>query len=155
MTRHLDEELLQLKTRLLERGGCAERAIEQAIQGLIKRETARFDEVHRLEERIDEAHLAVDDACIELLARRQPMANDLRWVVAVIKINSDLERIGDQAVNIAQNAALYLEKDPIKPLVDIPKMAALTRNMLQRSLDAFSARDAHAARASPSRARRT
>ena len=137
MSRHLDEELSQIKTQLLEMGGCVEKAVEEAIQGLIRRETERLDEVHRLEDRIDDAHLAVDEACIALLARQQPMANDLRWVVAVLKINADLERMGDQAVNIAQNAALYLEKDPIKPLVDIPKMAQIVQRMVRESLDAL------------------
>jgi phosphate transport system protein len=146
MSRHLDEELSQLKTLLLEMGGCVEKAIEEAIQGLIKRESSRLEEVHALEKRIDDSHLKVDEACIGLLARQQPMANDLRWVVAVLKINADLERMGDQAVNIAQNAALYLEKDPIKPLVDIPKMAQSVQLMVRESLDALVRLDEKLAR---------
>lgn len=146
MSRHLDEELSKVKNLLLEMGGCVEKAIEEAIQGLIKRDTTRFQAVHALEKRINDSQLEVDEACIGLLARQQPMANDLRWVVAVLKINADLERMGDQAVNISQNAQLYLEKDPIKPLVDIPKMGQNVQQMVRESLDALVRLDENLAR---------
>ncbi len=146
MTRHLDEELAQLKAQLLEMGGCAEKAIDEATQALIRRDESRLQTVHDLEKKIDESHVAVDEACLNLLARQSPMANDLRWVVAVLKINSDLERIGDQAVNIAQNAKRYLASEPIKPLVDLPRMGQVVQRMVRESLDALVRLDEKLAR---------
>jgi phosphate transport system protein len=118
-------------------GGCAEKALLEATQALMARDSGRLARVHELESRIDELHIAVDQACLNLLACQAPMANDLRWVVAVLKINSDLERMGDQAVNIAQNAQRYLSAEPIKPLVDLPRMSLAVQEMVRTALDAL------------------
>lgn len=142
MERHFDSELRQLKEKILAMGGCVERAIEEATQALIERKPERFENVFELEKSINQAHLAVDDECLKLLARQSPLAADLRLVVAIIKINTDLERMGDQAVNIAHNGRHYLQEPPLKPLIDIPRMAAEVRGMTRDALDAFVRQDA-------------
>lgn len=137
MWRHIDDELAELKNQLLEMGGCVERALEEAVTALLTRDATRLSVVHQFEQKIDQAHMDVDSACLKLLARQSPLAHDLRWVVAVIKINTDLERMGDQAVNIAQSSERYLSAEPLKPLIDIPKMAKVVQMMVRKSLDAL------------------
>jgi phosphate transport system protein len=141
MDRHLDAELQKLKELILSMGGNVEQAIEEATQALILREPTRLDKVFELEEMINQAHLQVDESCISLLARQSPMAADLRWIVAIMKINTDLERMGDQAVNISHNGRHYLTEPALKPLVDLPQMALEVRTMVRESLDAFVNRD--------------
>src|ERR1700746_2258150 len=114
MDRHFDAELQKLKELILSRGGNVEQAIEQATQALILREPARLDKVFELEDLINKAHIQVDENCINLLARQAPMAADLRLIVAIMKINTDLERMGDQAVNISHNAKRYLAEPALK-----------------------------------------
>jgi phosphate transport system protein len=135
--RHSDIELKSLKEKILAMGGQVERAIEEAVNGLVDREPKHFDEVQRIEKTVNQSHIEVDEACVRLLARQAPVATDLRLVIAVIKINTDLERMGDQAVNISHNGRHYLEGPPIKPLVDLPKMAEEVRLMVRQALDAF------------------
>jgi phosphate transport system protein len=141
MERHFDGELKTLKEKILAMGGMVEKAIEEATLGLVNREPQRFDAVHKLEGRINTAHIEVDEAALSLLARQSPLAADLRLVVAVIKINTDLERMGDQAVNISHNAKHYLREAALKPLIDLPRMAELVRTMTRDALDAFVRRD--------------
>jgi len=145
MERHFDAELKQLKDLILEMGGCVEKAVEESTQALIERKPERFNRVHELESEINTMHLAVDEACVQLLARQSPLAADLRLVIAVIKINTDLERMGDQAVNIAHNGTHYLKEPALKPLIDIPRMALEVRSMVRDSLDAFVKQDAELA----------
>ena len=95
---------------------------------------------------IDRLEIAIDDRCVSLLALRQPMAVDLRFITAALIINNDLERVGDHAVNIAQSAQRLADEPPLKPLVDIPRMAELAAGMLREALDAFVRRDAATAR---------
>jgi phosphate transport system protein len=137
MERHFESDLRNLKQRILAMGGAVERAIEEATQALIERKPENFDKVHELEKAINQAHIEVDEACLNLLARQSPLAADLRLVVAVIKINTDLERMGDQAVNIAHNGRRYLSAPPLKPLIDIPRMAGEAKLMVREALDAF------------------
>ncbi len=127
-------------------GGAVERAIEEATQALIEREPVRFRSVHDLEKNINQSHVEVDEACVRLLARQSPLAADLRLVVAILKINTDLERMGDQAVNIAYNGEKYLSEPPLKPLIDLPRMAQIVREMVRQSLDAFVTKDLKLAR---------
>ncbi len=122
-------------------GGYVERAIEESTQALIRRQPERFDKVYNLEDKINKSHIQVDEACLNLLARQSPLAADLRLIVAIIKINTELERMGDQAVNISQNGKHYLESSPIKPLEDLPKMAQEVRVMVRKALDAFVQQD--------------
>jgi phosphate transport system protein len=146
MQRYFDVELKNLKDQILAMGGNVELAIEAATHALITRNPEGFKRVHELEASINREHMEVDQACLQLLARQSPLAADLRLVIAVLKISTDLERMGDQAVNIAHNAKDYLEVEPIKELVDIPVMAHETRVMVRDALDSFVRQDAQLAR---------
>lgn len=141
MQRHFEQELKNLKEQILEMGSHVEEAVEAATQALIQRQPQMFKRVHELESKINREHIEVDESCLQLLARQSPLAADLRLVIAVLKISTDLERMGDQAVNIAYNAKDYMEGEPIKELVDIPKMAGEVRAMVRDALDAFVRQD--------------
>jgi phosphate transport system protein len=138
-TRHFAEELEELKTRLLAMGGLAEERVLQSMQALVKRDPALIRQVIHGDQDLNTLHVEIDDRCFKLLALHQPMARDLRVIVAAFKINSDLERVGDLAVNIAEAAARYVAHPPVKPLVDIPRMATIAQQMLHAALDAFVA----------------
>ncbi len=141
MERHFDIELRELKDTILSMGGYVEKALEEAIQGLVKREPERFKLVHEWEAKINEAHIEIDDRCLQLLARQAPLAQDLRLVLAVVKINTDLERMGDQAVNISLNGQHYLNEMPLTHISELAKMAVEVREMVREALDAFVRRD--------------
>src|SRR6266849_3101674 len=141
LVRHFDEELEQLKTRLLEMGGLAEEEVRLAIQGLVERDNPLIDRVLVGDEPVNALHMEIDNRCFTLLALYQPMAADLRAIVAAVKINTDLERVGDLAVNIAEAARRYSSHSPIKKLIDIPRMASIAQAMLRDALDAFVRRD--------------
>ena len=141
VVRHFQEELEQLQTRLLEMGGLAEEEVRVAIKGLVERDQTAIDRVIAGDEPINAMHIEVDSRCFTLLALFQPMAADLRAIVAAVKINTDLERVGDLAVNIAEAAQRYIQKPPVKKLIDIPRMAGIAQTMLRDSLDAFVRRD--------------
>lgn len=142
----LDISLRELKSQLLGMAGNVERAIELATEALLEWDPAKIAPVFEFEKRINQSHLSVDDGCIKLLALHQPLAADLRLIIATLKISTDLERMGDQAVNIAHNAERYLKAPPLKPLVDIPKMSHETRLMVRDSLDSFVTRSETKAR---------
>lgn len=137
MDRSIDSGLAKLKDKLLLMGGYVEKAIEEATQGLVESKSERFARVHEFETTINQLHKEVDEDCLNLLATQSPMAKDLRTILAVVKINTDLERMGDQAVNIAYNAVEYIRTPPIKPLIDIPRMADIARMMVREALDSF------------------
>jgi phosphate transport system protein len=141
VVRHFQEELDILKTRLLEMGGLAEERVRNAIQGLAERDFTQIEHVLVGDEPINALHIEVDDRCLKLLALHQPMAADLRAVMAAVKINTDLERVGDLAVNIAEAAKRYAMHPPVKKLIDIPRMAEIAQAMLRDSLDAYVTRD--------------
>jgi phosphate transport system protein len=139
--RHFQEELQRLKTRVLAMGGLAEDRVQLAVGALVDRDPWRLDEVVRGDEPINQLHVEIDGLAFRLLALHQPMASDLRVIVSALKINSDLERVGDMAVNIAQAARRYLVLPPVKPLLDLPRMAEIAQAMLRDALDAFVKRD--------------
>ncbi len=139
--RHFQEELDALQARLLEMGGLAEERVRVAIQGLVQREPSLIDKVMRGDEPLNQLHIEVDNRCFTLLALYQPMATDLRAIVAAVKINTDLERVGDLAVNIAEAARRYVSHAPVKKLVDIPQMGDIAQAMLRDALDSFVRRD--------------
>jgi phosphate transport system protein len=143
--RHFAEELEHLKHRLLGMGGLAEEQVRAAVRSLVDRDAALMEEVIGGDSELNRFHVEIDDRCFKLLALHQPMAGDLRTIVAAVKINSDLERVGDLAVNIAEAAERYVRHPPVKPLVDIPRMAALAQDMLHDALDAFVSGDVNAA----------
>ena len=141
VVRHFQEELDVLKSRLLEMGGLAEQRVRRAVQGLAEREHDLIESVLIGDEPINALQLEIDDRCLKLLALHQPVAVDLRGIVSAVKINTDLERVGDLAVNIAEAARRYLAHPPVKPLVDIPRMAQIAQGMLRDALDAYVRRD--------------
>lgn len=138
---HFQEELEQLKRRLLEMGGLAEERVRAAIRALVERDEALVEHVLTGDQAINELHIEVDDRCFKLLALYQPMAIDLRAIMSAIKINTDLERVGDLAVNIAEAARRYLRHPPVKQLIDIPRMADIAQSMLRDALDSYVRRD--------------
>jgi phosphate transport system protein len=138
---HFREELETLQGRLLEMGGLAEERVRAAVQGLVSRDASLFAKVLSGDEPINQLHIEVDNRCFRLLALHQPMATDLRAIVAAVKINTDLERVGDLAVNIAEAGVRYISHPPVKQLIDIPQMGGIAQSMLRDSLDAFVKRD--------------
>ncbi len=146
MERHFDEQLKELRERLLAMGSLAETMIVKSVKALVERSDALVQEVFSHEEEMDQRCIEIDERCFTLLALRQPVASDLRFIAATIKINSDIERIGDLAVNIAEATTFIITQPLLKPLIDIPRMAQLCQEMVKKSLDAFVASDAELAR---------
>ena len=141
VVRHFQEELEVLQGRLLEMGGLAEERVRAAVQGLASRDVVLIERVLYGDEPVNELHVEIDNRCFKLLALHQPMATDLRAIVAAVKINTDLERVGDLAVNIAEAAKRYATHPPVKRLIDIPQMGDIAQEMLHDALDAFVRRD--------------
>jgi phosphate transport system protein len=144
--RHFVEELEQLKTKLLEMSSLVESAINRSVSAVVHKDESAAQEVLKNEGRINQIEIEIDDFAVNLLALQQPMAADLRLIVATLKINTDLERMGDLAVNIARRAINLIREPVVNPMLDIPHMAALVQSMVRKSLDAFVARDAELAR---------
>lgn len=140
------EEFDTFKARLLEMGGLAEERVRAIIGALVGRDDAAVDQVLAGDEAINRLQVEIDDRGFHLLALYQPVATDLRTIMAALKINTDLERVGDLAVNIAEAALRYFVHPPVKPLIDIPRMAGIAESMLRDALDAFVRRDAELAR---------
>ncbi len=142
MERQVDGQIDSLRNLILTMGGYVEKALDLAIQALTLRKTDLFSEVHLIEQRINEDHVRVDNACMAFLAKQGPVARDLRLIVSIIKINTDLERMGDQSVNIAYTGKDYLTRQPVaQELVDINRMSLLVRKMVKESLDSFVRED--------------
>jgi len=135
--RQFDRELHDLKKRLLHMAAVAESMIDRAIAELINREEKLTESVIQSEQEVNLLQIEIDEDALRLLATRQPVASDLRFIVAATKINSELERIADLAVNITENVHILAQHPPLKPLLDIPRMAELARQMVRESLDAF------------------
>ncbi len=144
--RHFIEELEDLQGRLLEMGTLVESAIHNSVRALTERSEALAQQVLGNEDRINHLEIEIDDLAVRLLALQQPMAKDLRFLTAAIKINTDLERMGDLAVNIVERALALMNRPPVKPLIDIPQMARTAESMVRKSLDAFVKREPELAR---------
>jgi phosphate transport system protein len=138
---HFQEELEALQSRLLEMGGLAEERVRACIDALESRDLGVVAQVMGGDEPINQLHIEIDNRCFRLLALYQPMATDLRAIVSAVKINTDLERVGDLAVNIAEAAQRYATHPPVKKLIDIPTMGTIAQTMLRDALDAFVRRD--------------
>ena len=136
-TRHFTEELQRLKERLLEMGELATNRLDRAMSGLISRDSFILGDVIQGDESINTLQIEIDDRCFKLLALRQPMATDLRLIMSATRITSDLERVGDLAVNVAEAAARYIQYPPVKPLIDLPRMSELAQQMLRDALSSF------------------
>jgi phosphate transport system protein len=144
--RHFDQELEDLKGQLLLMGGHTEAIIQKSVEALKRRDPGLAEGVFEDDKAIDRLEIDIEERCVGLLALRQPLAADLRVITAALKISNDLERMGDHAVNIASCAQRLAAVPPLKPLVDIPRMAAMADSMLRDALDAYVRRDAATAR---------
>jgi phosphate transport system protein len=146
MQRHFHEELDALKQTLLAMGGLVEDQIRRVMIALLERDGDLAQEVIDRDRQVNAYDVEIDEKCVELLALYQPAAGDLRFITTAMKIVTDLERIGDQAVNIAQRA-LELNREPqLKPYIDLPRMAEKAQRMVKESLDAYVGRDTELAR---------
>jgi len=141
MERHFDEELKNLKEKLLYMGGIAETMISGSVKALVEQKEDIIDQVYKNEDEINLLQVEIDDRTIKMIALHQPAAVDLRFLVTAIKINSELERMGDQAINICQATKELLKQPLLKPLIDIPRMAEIAGQMVKDSLDAFVQQD--------------
>ena len=139
--RHFQADLELLKTRLLEMGGLAEERVRIVVEALVNGDRDAVDRVLEGDRPLNQLHNEVDNRCFTLLALHQPMAVDLRAIVSAVKINTDLERVGDLAVNIAEAVVRYMRNPPVKQLIDIPRMASIAQSMLRDALDAYVRRD--------------
>lgn len=146
MERHFDEELKGLTKQLLKMSALVEEAISLSIKALVERKADLAEEVIRTDEAIDILEIEIDELCLRLLALYQPAAIDLRFITAIMKINSDLERISDQAVNIAECTQEIIKQPLLKPLIDIPRMALLSQKMVKDAIDALVNKDEALAR---------
>src|SRR2546428_2150458 len=146
MERHFERDLAELQERLLWMGSLAEHSVHQAIHAVLDSDEKLAQNVLEEEDAINELQIELDDRVVQLLALQQLMAVDLRFVLAVSRINVDLERIADQAVNIAQSAQRVLRHPRVKPYVDLPRMSELAESMVRDSLNALVNRDVELAR---------
>src|SRR5437588_4248274 len=146
MQRHFHEELDALKQTLLAMGGLVEDQIRRVMRAPIDRDGDLAQEVIDRDRQVNAYDVEVDEKCVELLALHQPTAKDLRFITTAMKIVTDLERMGDQAVNIAQRAVELNLEPQLKPYIDLPRMAEKAQRMVKESLDAFVARDTELAR---------
>jgi len=141
----LEEEINKLKKMLFEMASSAEEMIAKSIKALQENNMILAEEIIKSDDEVNEMEIEIDNQCIRILALFHPEAEDLRTVTMIMKINNDLERIGDHAVNIAEKVIYLADKPPVKPLIDIPKMAEKAIEMLQESLDSFVNKDAELA----------
>ena len=141
MERKFDQQLSDLKQDLLKMGGEVEESIALAMQALVERDNSLVDMVISGGKRIDDWEIRIEEACLTLIATQGPVASDLRLLTTMMKINDDLERINDQAVNIVQRAQVLNTMPLLKPLIDIPRMGELAQSMVKDALDAFVRRD--------------
>ncbi len=146
MERRFDEELNTLKEGLLRMASLTEESIILAVKSLKDRKEELAREVLKKEENINLLDIEIDELCLKLLALRQPMATDLRFITSAMKISSDLERIADQSVNIAERSLELINFPLLKPLIDIPRMANLAQSMVKDAINAFINRDDKLAR---------
>jgi phosphate transport system protein len=147
MRTKFQQGLDELKQKLLEMGGMAESAVEMATGAYLRRDASLCEKVFSREKEINAFERRIDELALDLLAMQQPMAIDLRFVVAVLKINADLERVGDQAVNIAQRTLDLLKVSPLDAPVDIGRMASTVSTMVRRALESFLSAHAEVAEA--------
>jgi phosphate transport system protein len=150
VTKHTDRmfeaELTELRQKLLTLGGLVEQAIARSVRSLVERETSIAEAVIADDRRVNRLEVDIDDLALRLLALRQPAASDLRFITLALKVVTDLERIGDLAVNVAERAIALNAEPPLKPFIDVPRMAEIAQAMLKDALDAFVAGDASIAR---------
>jgi len=145
MDRHFDEELQKVKKNLLEMASLVDASITKALEALKNKDLKMVSEVKEIDHRIDRFEIAIEDQCVELIARHQPVGTDLRFLIGVIKMNNDLERMGDHAVNITGSVAFLIEQPRIKPVSNIWSMVVEVKKMLNDSVKSFMNNDAEMA----------
>ncbi len=141
MQRHLDEELKELHKQILYMAVMAQESIKESVEALKARNSAKAQQLINDDDNIDQAELKIDEFCIDLIARYQPMAGDLRFITTGMKINAELERIADLAVDVAQRVLEIADKPLLKPLIDIPRLSVVAQNMVGGAIDAFVNKD--------------
>jgi phosphate transport system protein len=143
---HFEAELQNLRNQLLTMGGLVEERVHRAVHALIHRKEEEARRIIATDKEINDLQMDIDNRCLKLLATQTPLAVDLRLITSAMKINADLERVGDQAVNIAESVLILIPQPPLKPLIDIPRMATIAEKMIRDALDAFVKKDAELAR---------
>ena len=146
MERHFQQELEGVKTTLIKMGSVVEENINNAIKAILERDEVLAKKVIESDERVNTLEIEIDNAIVDMLALQQPVASDLRFIIAAQKINNDLERIGDHAVNLAESAITLMKSTKLESLLEIPKMVAATKMMLRFALDSFILLDSKMAR---------
>ncbi|MBU4305158.1 MAG: phosphate signaling complex protein PhoU [Candidatus Omnitrophica bacterium] len=146
MERYFDEELKGLHKDILAMAIMAQEAIFKSIEALKNRDAQQAKEILDYDDKIDQLELDIDEKCIDLIARHQPMAGDLRFITTGMKINAELERIADLAVDIAERVLELADKPILKPLIDIPKLSTVAQNMIHEAIDAFVKKDVELAK---------
>jgi len=147
MERQFDAELSALNEKLFDMARLAEESVVLAVKSLKERNEGLAQDVFKREGNVNLLEIEIDELCMRLLALRQPVASDLRFITSAMRIGSELERVGDLAVNIAEVSVGLIKEPPLKPLIDIPRMASLAQGMIKDSLNAFVNRDEKLARA--------
>jgi phosphate transport system protein len=143
---HFETELQALRNQLLRMGALVEERVHRSVRSLVVRREEDARRIVAGDDEVNDLQIDIDERCLRLLATQAPLASDLRLITSAMKINADLERVGDQAVNIAENALTLIPQPPVKPLIDIPRMAELAEGMIRDALDAFVKNDAALAR---------
>ena len=143
---HFETELQALRNQLLTMGGLVEERVHRAVHALVHRREEEAQRIIATDKEINDLQMDIDSRCLKLLATQTPLAVDLRLITSAMKINADLERVGDQAVNIAESVLVLIPQPPLKPLIDIPRMAEVAEKMIRDALDAFVKKDAELAR---------
>ncbi|MCA6071184.1 MAG: phosphate signaling complex protein PhoU [Endomicrobium sp.] len=143
--RHFDVEMSDLQNRLLDMAGLVQEMIKAATQKLVERDSKKLDVVSSLEKEVNVQEIVIDDKCLKLIALNQPVGADLRFITSAMRINSDLERMGDEAVSISERASDLIKYVQLKPLADIPKMVEIVRSMVMDCIKAFNTSDAELA----------
>ncbi len=142
MDRHFDEELQNVKRKLVEMAALVEESITKSLDGLKKKSAEMASEIREIDHKIDELEIAIEDMCIELIARHQPVGSDLRFLIGAIKMNNDLERMGDHSVNIADCIEYVIEGPHVAQITNIWSMAKIVKEMLRESVESFIHNDA-------------
>jgi phosphate transport system protein len=142
MITHLEQELENLRIKIFEMADMAIEAVEGAVDSLKRSDAQLAEKIIQNDSSLDRMEIAIDDECIRIIVTKQPAAIDLRFVLTIIKMNAELERIGDLSTNIAKETIRLSDKPPLKPLIDIPHMSTIAIEMIKETFDAFSDRDA-------------
>ncbi|MDR1195818.1 MAG: phosphate signaling complex protein PhoU [Endomicrobium sp.] len=145
--RHFDMEMNDLQTRLVDMAGLVRQMIKATIDQLVLRDPKLSETIFGLEKEVNIQEIVIDDKCLKLIALNQPVGADLRFITSAMRINSDLERMGDEAVNISEMALDLIKYPELKPLIDIPKMADIVKQMVEDSIKSFNTSDVILAKA--------